>query len=88
MHTTVTISSDPATLGHEATTQDVLRYGGNLASLLTEEFDTEIEVEFALVASSRVACPHSPQLEDAIYRRVETIEQGDEWTLLLFGDES
>ena len=73
---TVTISNDPATLGSEATAEDLERYAENLASYLNDDFEgLEISVELGSVFRSVAT-------HDGVAERVQEIECSDEWTQL------
>ena len=80
----ITVSSDLATLGSEATESDLERYTAGLARLIAREFGCGVEVDTDCVSSTKVECANNA-LRERISDRVREIESGDEWVSLLEG---
>lgn len=79
---TITISNDLLTLGETATREDMDRYCGNLAALISEEFGVDATVRTGSVSSTQVRCDDS-DIQERIEERLSDLEGSDEWAGLL-----
>lgn len=71
----VTISSDPRTLGPDATAKDVERYAANLRADLMRRFKRHVDVRIGNVADTKANC------EDVL-EYIQHLERGDGWISL------
>ena len=74
---TVTISNDPASIGDEATPEELEQYAINLQGRLNDDFnELDIDVRLGSVFTSTATHP-------GVEEHVRDIESGNEWLDLL-----
>lgn len=85
MTATVYIDSDAASLGPDATQEDLDNYAQRLAEHLCERFGVGIEVEQVLGGERAGSkCPDNEEIDEY----VRDFESGDDWVALLEPEES
>jgi hypothetical protein len=80
----ITISNDPATLGPEATEDDLETFAGALADRVAQEFGCECRARVASVSRSTVGTTSGNyDLAGQAESWLHEFERGDEWIALL-----
>ena len=82
----IVISNDPATLGPDATREDLEAFGEALADRVAEEFDCKVQVYRLSVSRSQVwTTTGHYELAAKVERWLHEFERSDEWTALTAG---
>jgi len=78
----ITISNDPATLGPEATDDDVQAFAGELAEYMANDLGFAVRVTPDLVLESRVERGDTPKQTAAAEEALSRISDSSEWVAI------